>query len=234
MIFKHKNWETELVFDSSHYIVSIEDKTMFSNFLLELSKQINGEEKNEYVLLKDYKEISIDDNIEIITDLSSFQINSKKIISLLYKKMSNAIKSTDIPIKIEEFNDLAIPIINDISSIIDLPLTYSEELFIEDVIKMYSVRLEEKYDSLVEKITKYINNIFQLKKIHCLIIYLAYEYLNEDDILQIYKQCEFLEITTIIFEGIYEKRKKEEKVLIIDKDCCEIIVNFEKNDKILV
>ncbi|MDR0831334.1 MAG: type II-A CRISPR-associated protein Csn2 [Bacillales bacterium] len=226
IFFKFKSWENKIIFDGSHYIISIEEKQLFSDYLIRLSQQYNGEDNEDYILQKDFKDLSIETDLEIISDLSSFQINSRKLITLLFKKITNATKNSDLPMKVEEINALMAPIIKEIASLIDLPLQSNNDLELDDFLKLYGVKLEEKYETLIEKIIHYIDSLFELKKINCIVLYLAYEYLTDSEINELYKHCEYLEITTIIFEGKYDKRNSSEKVLIIDKDNCEIRIAF--------
>ena len=97
----HTHLETQIVLDSDAPVVLIEENPKeFYYVVKELIRQLNGEE-GDFVFSQNDKIISPEKYGYIINDIFTLDINDKKLINLLYKKLEKSVQDSDM---ISQFN----------------------------------------------------------------------------------------------------------------------------------
>lgn len=201
-------------------ILEIYDKKLFCNFINYINEQCNGEveENNRIVLMEDSKRIKINKSIYLLTDVFNIDFNSKKILNKIYNIISQNIKNRQD----DEIENLALKIRNYlIEEINEIPFEFSINSEIEtlDLLKMFDVKIDTScYITLVEKIEFIINILSSLKIANILVIPNLKTYLNEEELLEIYKYSIYNNIKILIVENNNsEKILKYEQKNVIDE-----------------
>jgi CRISPR type II-A-associated protein Csn2 len=219
------NIEYEFNLDEpSHYILIIENKRFLYNLTSDLSKQCYLEEDGETSLINSNKKLSFSLNIELISDLSFFSLNSKKIYNSMIKKIVEESKDSEYFKEIRTINSISTVLIGKLVDTLDIQVDYSNKFEMADLLKIYNLKIVDNCISLIEKLITYINNVSELKKITLFIIYFPFSYLNNNEIEKLMIHCKYKGISTLFIESIQRMKLLHEKIIIIDDEFCEIVL----------
>ena len=205
-------------------IISISNVKMFSNVVKIINNKINGIEEDEIILLDDEnKEINMKSNCMILLDLFNFDFNSKKILNKLYDVIEEKIKlNQDL-----ELDNYVLNIRNYlIEEINELPFEFSmkSDLDISEVLKLFNVKIDTiNYESILEKIEFFMDLLSTLKIANIIFVPNLKEYLDNDELIELYKYALYSNIKLIIIERKNSDKLEYERIWEIDENYCDII-----------
>ena len=222
MIMSIIGFENKIKFeDGKINVLEIYNKKLFTNFIEYLNEQCNekAEEDNKIILVKDSKRQKIGKSIFLLTDLFNLELNSKKILNKIYDVIEQNIKNKQD----DEINKMVISLRNYlIEEINEIPFEFNmnSEIEIQDLLKIFNVKIDTScYISMIEKIEFIIDIISNLKIAEVLVIPNLKIYLNEKELLEIYKYSIYNNVKLLVVESICEdKLLKYERKNIIDEN----------------
>lgn len=203
-------------------ILAIENPMIMARFIWTVMEQIRGEEGN-FILSED-KELNFGKSCSLILEPFSIELNSKKILSALYKKLSEGSEN-----QLEGKNKL----LQDYFSLIDQcivssgieNLTYNEDITWSEIFKGLGVRFDDHCESLLDKVISYLKIVSDLSDIRLLTFLNFTGFFSAEELEEIIKMAAYLKINILFLEK--EEPTfffKQESRYIIDKDQC-IITN---------
>ena len=200
-------------------ILTIKDPKCFSHLIGILNDKINGLESNEIFLLDDKEEeLKLEKNAYMILDVFNIDYNSKKILSKIYDIISENIKKNQDYV----IENIALNLRNYIiSEINELPFefTMKSELNIPEILKIYNLKIDgEMYHSILEKIELLIDLLANLKISNILIIPNLKSFLEDVELVELYKYSLYNNINLLIIERNSYNRLKYESNMIIDEN----------------
>ena len=206
-------------------VLNVESPREYYRLVDQLIAAFNGEE-SDFSFWKDDLQLRSDKSGEIITDLFSFSLTDKKIISLLYKSLQRNFMEGDLLLRFGEMSAGIEKFLEELCSTENFMLEYSP-IDLEALLKICSVRPIEAYDSLLEKIVCYINLLDQLKNIDFFIFVGLKKVLTDEDLKMLYRHCRLQKIALLLIEGKNVRPiLAEEKAITITEDLCEYVENF--------
>lgn len=219
-------FENEIEFkENSVNVLEIVNKKLFSNFINNINEQSNEaiNDDNSVVLFDENERVQISKNIYLMTDLFNIDLNEKKIINKFYNLIAENIRNN-------QDNQLENLIINFrnylINEINELPFefTMDDDLEISDLLKIFKVKIDVScYCTIMEKIEFIINVLSTLKIANILVIPNLKTYLNEEELVELYKYSVYNNINLLVVENsTSEKKLKYEVKNIIDENFDEI------------
>ena len=219
-------FENEIEFkENSVNVLEIVDKKLFSNFINNINEQSNEaiNDDNSVVLFDENERVQISKNIYLMTDLFNIDLNEKKIINKFYNLIAENIRNN-------QDNQLENLIINFrnylINEINELPFefTMDDDLEISYLLKIFKVKIDVScYCTIMEKIEFIINVLSTLKIANILVIPNLKTYLNEEELVELYKYSVYNNINLLVVENsTSEKKLKYEVKNIIDENFDEI------------
>ena len=222
MIMSIIGFENKIKFeDGKINVLEIYNKKLFTNFIEYLNEQCNekAEEDNKIILVKDSKRQKIGKSIFLLTDLFNIELNSMKILNKIYDVIEQNIKNKQD----DEINKMVISLRNYlIEEINEIPFEFNmnSEIEIQDLLKIFNVKIDTScYISMIEKIEFIIDIISNLKIAEVLVIPNLKIYLNEKELLEIYKYSIYNNVKLLVVESICEdKLLKYERKNIIDEN----------------
>ena len=223
MKLKINGFDNEIVFDEEHInVLTIENIKCFSNIIGILNDKINGIESNEIFLLDDNnEELEMGKKAYMVLDIVNIDYNSKKLLNKIYNIISeNVEKKQDYEIDKKVF-DLREYIIQEIN---ELPFEFvmKSELDIPEILKLYNLKIDsENYTSILEKVELLIDMISTLKIADILIIPNLKIFLEEKDLVELYKYSLYNNIKLLLIEKNSNSNLKYEKNTIIDENFCD-------------
>lgn len=158
---------------------------------------------------------------ELITSPFIISLNSKKILGSALKDIEASICENYF----DKFQEINTDILNLLDqAILDLPYDISFDCIkdIKDVIKICDITFEEKQLSLLEKITNYIKLESKILKLKCIIFVNLHSFLDDDEIMLLYKEAFYQKVQIIMIESKERTKKSCERVHIIDQSQCII------------
>ena len=223
----HVHLET-LITISDDYIqlLIIENPTEFYNMVSDLDRQFDGQE-GDFVFSIDSQIVPAIKYGAMLSDLFHFDLNDKKLLALLYKRL----ESVAFADKILFFNDLtakAVAFLEEVSFAVPFTLEYDEPQP-SDYLKASGLKFAKVYDTLEEKIVCYINALIELKHCEFFVFVNLKSVLSDEKIEQIYSHCRAEQVGLLLIEdGKRRKLLPCEKAVIITEDLCEILENYDE------
>lgn len=226
MIMSIIGFENKIYFkENAVNILEIYNQKLFSNFISYINEQSNEgtEEDNKIVLMDEEKRLKIDNMVYVLTDLFNIDFNSKKIINKIYNMLNQNIKNrqdNEIENTILQLRHYLVEEINEIP----FEFNINSEIEMLDLLKAFNVKIDSScYTTMVEKIEFVINILASLKIARVLVIPNLKTYVNEDELLEIYKYSIYNNINLLVIENRHsEKLLKYEQKNIIDENFDEI------------
>jgi len=217
--------ENPIILDSSKTsTLVIESPCFFTYTVNELNKQIKGED-GSFLLFKNEKEIKFSSSATIVFDPINLILNDRKIINKLYSLLKNVAYESDNYLLTQEIVSRLENYMLKLFDKMDYSLSFDIEL--DSIFKLCGIKLQETYQNLVGKIIDYINVLIELKIADLLIMVNLKSYINLSNLQELYKHCIYKDFSLLLIENNFrEPVSNEERVLIIDNDLCEILVNY--------
>ena len=123
----------------------------------------------------------------MVSDLFHFDLNDKKLLTLLYKRL----ESVAFGDKISFFNDLTsktVAVLEEFFVSVPFALEYDEPQP-SDYLKASGVKFAKVYETLEEKLVCYINALIELKQCEFFVFVNLKSVLSDEKLGQIYAHC---------------------------------------------
>lgn len=220
MIMSIFGLDNKIVFEEGKInVLEIYNKKLFYNLITILNENDNGQEDNQIVLFEDGIRVSIEKNVFVLTDIFNVEFNSKKITNKLYNLLAENIKNRQD----NELENISLELRNYlIEEINELPFEFNmkSELELSDLLKAFDLKIDTMcYTSVVEKIEFFIAIISILKIATILVIPNLKTYLDDDELLEIYKYSIYNNVKLLVIESkSSDELLKYETKNIIDEE----------------
>lgn len=204
--------------------LEIENKSYFYRIVNSLNNIANGELVEDIIFTDDnYKELNLSNKINIVFDYFNFDFNSKKIISLINKKINENISIQDKDNLAKLYNKIKkiyTPLINDF----DLNLTINNDFDLETIIKLLNISINLK-DNILDNLFLLIDIEKELNINKLIILVNVKQYLNKTELIELYKYILYNNINILLIDSqTYGVTNEYEKKLVIDNELEEFIL----------
>lgn len=202
-------------------VIVVEDVTLRLPIIEELYSQVLGKD-GSWLLVENEKNYELDKKAEIILEPFSLELNNKKVKTKLYQDIKTIAEDFFFSQGLEVHSNIC-NYLENLFERIPYPVKYKEEWNMLEILKAYSVELEEESDSICEKLFNYIKLINQVCGISIFIIVNLKQYLAKEQITELYKIAMYSKIQLVLIEFNMCNEKLEcEDIYILDKDSCII------------
>ena len=222
----HVHLETQLTISDEYVqLLIVENPIEFFNIVSDLDGQFDGQE-GMFAFSIDGQIVPAAKYGTMVTDLFHFDLNDKRLLTLLYKRL----ESVALGDKILFFNDLTaktVALLEEISFSVPFALQYDEPQPV-DYFKATGLKFAKVYDSFEEKLICYINALIELKKCEFFVFVNLKSVLSDEKLEKIYAHCRSEQVGLLLIEdGKRRNLLSCEKAIIITEDLCEIFENYE-------
>lgn len=220
MIMKISNFNKDIVISDEYIrVLEIEDKHLFANIVNSVHSLCNAEDSREYIVLSEGdKELTFSRDAYLVLDILNIDFNERKIINKLYSKIKLLVNlDLEVRNKLDIYFMEAFNLLDTI--LIDFPFefAYKPELEIEDLFKLYGIRIYNEGQSFMEKILCLIDLISLLDLCKILIFCNLKSFFTDIQIEEIYKQIIYSNLQVLLIEGhLSENALNYEKKIRID------------------
>ena len=222
----HVHLETQLtIMDEYVSLLIVESPNEFYNMVSDLDGQFDGKD-GAFVCSIDGQIVTIAKYGAIVSDLFHFDLNDKKLLTLLYKRLEGVAFGD----KLVQFNALTaktVEFLEEIAFTTPFALEYDEPQP-SDYLKASGLKFAKVYDTFEEKLVCYINALIELKGCEFFVFVNLKSVLSDEKLQQIYAHCRREQVGLLLIED--SKRRQLiscEKAVIITEDLCEILENYE-------
>ena len=204
----------------SSMIISLENKKYFYSFIIDL--QLSYSEINSIKLFDEReKELKNSDYFEVIPSIFEMDVNNKKNINALLKIIKSDNKEF-IQNYVNKTNENLEMIAKTLNLESEIPFEADIDFVDDDLLKMLNIHIKQESNSLVELIFSYIKTTFELRKIKIFIFANLIDYLEDEEISLLLKNCVFLDVIIIDIESKNIKNSNFQFNFILDKSLCLI------------
>lgn len=219
MKLRINGFENEFIFnDKNVNVLQIADSKCFSHIIDVLNQKINGLENSEIFLLdENEEELKIEKNMYLVVDLFNIDYNSKKILNKIYEEIDKNIQNSQGT----EMNQMVVKLRNYlIQEINELPFEFimKSDISIPEMLKIYDLKIDKtNYATVLERVEILIDLLATLKIAQILVIPNLNTYLDEKELVELYKYSLYNNIKLLIIEKEHNKKLKYETILKIDE-----------------
>ena len=211
--------DNNLVFNNEYInCLEVENKNYFYKIVKELNNIANGEMEDNVIFTdNESNEINIINKINIIIDYFNIEFNSKKILSLINKKINSSISVNDKDNLSKLYNKIKkiyIPILNDM----DLNIDINNDFDLDLIVKLLNVSIKNK-DNILDNLFLLTDIEHELNISKLLVFVNLKQYLNEQELIELYKYLLYNNIVVLLIDSqAYGVCNEYEKKIIIDNE----------------
>ena len=211
--------DNNIDFDNSYInCLEIENKNYFYKIVNDINSIFNGNILEDVIFSDDeYKELNLSNKINMVFDYFNFDFNSKKIISIINKKINDNISVEDKENLSKLYNKIRkiyLPILNDM----DLNIDINNDFDLDSIIKLLNVSIKPK-DNLLDNLFL-LGDIEKELSINKIIVFVNLkQYLNNNELIELYKYLLYNNVVVLLIDSqSYGVCNEYEKKLIIDDE----------------
>lgn len=159
----------------------------------------------------------------VVFDLFNISLNDKKIITGLYKQLSQIVDDN----LQQEYIQLAGQIVTFLDSLaVDSPIAvdYDLDFEIADILKATKLKPCEDDCTFIEKVVDYLDATANFCGVKLFVLVNARGYMTDDEFSELLTHVSYSTYEVLFLERMQFNRVKNETIRIIDNDFCEIIV----------
>lgn len=208
-----------ITFDNGYInCLEIENKNYFYKIVNDINNISVGNITEDIIFTdEEYKELNLSNKINIIFDYFNFDFNSKKIISIINKKINDNISINDKDNLSKLYNKVRkiyLPILNDM----DLNIDINNDFDLDLMIKLLNVSIKSK-DNLLDNLFLLIDIEKELNINKIMVFVNLKQYLNKTELIELYKYLLYNNIVVLFIDSqSYGICNEFEKKIIIDEE----------------
>lgn len=221
----HESIESIIYLDKNYfYSLIYEDQKQYRNFIKNLIKSID--EKEEFLLLYDVnKKLDFSKEVVFIESCFNLDLEEKKLTNYIQKDLVKNLSEDDI----NNFNELIIKIneyLKKITLDYDISLNFDNNLTINDFVKSFDVKASFEEEDFILSFVDKVKSIRMLLNKNIFIFNNLHLYFTNEEIEVLKEEMNKLEIYFINVSSFKSELCKNEKVILFDKDLCELTFNI--------
>lgn len=206
--------------------IIIESPYIFSSFLVDLKKQINGKE-GRWVLSHEGNILELSNHMELIINIFDLQINQRKLLKRLYELLIQEINDTELLIEWNQINSIWEGMLNKAISNLEYNLEY-EPYDVKSFLKLLNVQFKEENEGYFEYLLEYLQLQSEVRNINIFCLVNSSSFLTREEISYLYEQACYKKYFLILLDSQdLSVDPQMEKKLIIDSDGCIIDLNMK-------
>lgn len=199
----------------------VENKKYLRNIINDFLDILNGEE-GEFILSRNSNILDMKNEIELILNPFSLNLNNRKTLNKIYKDMEEIGNESKYIRETKEILNNLIKYLENLISETEYPLNYEMDIDFKKIFKVFGLEIQLG-DSFLERIIDYITIYREIFKVNIFVFLNLKSYLTKEEYIELYKYiCQKKIIILNIETNLNKEKYKWEEVNIIDEDLCEI------------
>lgn len=203
-------------------VISIEDKEVFSKFVLDMHNSLNGK-SNNFMLFKGLEEVNLSNSLLFVTDYLTLY-SEKKFLTKIYKQLEDKVQDTNLEEEFHVIKNKIFSFVDDVIFDYEIELSQNLDYPLSAVLKLVNVQVENTFATIFESIISFLHLVSALNVAKVVVFINLKQFLSENQLLEIYKTANYQKINIVLIENHVSLKLDYEKHIILDRDLCEIIV----------
>lgn len=184
-------------------VLVLESPKCFRKFIYEIKETIKRDESKIH-LSKDYEEVCFDKYVFPVFSVEGININSKKVLSKVYSDLKNLAYSETMYGETMRILNQTVIYMDNLISNYELSLFF-DDFNIDVLLKSVDIKIESDEKEFLKMLCDYIDVVSNIFNIHIFIFFHLKEYLEEFELLELYKHCNYRKINLILCENTVKK-----------------------------
>lgn len=221
----HFDFSAPLELYENTAVLVCENPQKFLQYCEDFRMQQQGED-GDFIIEDDKITISFKKSGKILFDLVNLSLSDKKIVAGLYEGLLQ-IKEDTLQ---QEYVDLVSRIISFVDELaVDSPMAveYNADFDFSDILKALKVSPKEENISFVDTLVDYLDASAKFLGTKFFVLVNARTFLFDEDFSSLLTHIGYAQYNVLFLERTQFPRVKNEKVIVIDNDLCEILVDGE-------
>ena len=207
-------------------VLIVENPSEFFEMVSGMDREFEGEQ-GLFVFSRDGKTLDPSKCGGMIPDLFHFDLNDKKLLTLLYKRLEGVAFGEKV-VLLNELNAKVMEFVGELGFCVPFALDYNEPQP-ADYWKAVGLKFENSYETLEEKIVCYINTLIELKGCEFFIFVNLKTVLGDEQLLRVYEHCRREQVGLLLIESQKSRPLLSmEKAVVVTEDLCEILENYDE------
>lgn len=203
-------------------VLVVEPEDKFFSYAEELVALSNGGD-GLFALFDGDKKLSFKKDVKLTENIFDIPFNDKKAQSFLIGEL-NGIAEGDLAAEYSALTQNIFSFLAKLSGQSSFPIEFEEDAGLQPLLKAFGIRWQEIYENLLERLSsmiKFYSSVFGIK---CFIFINLRCFLSKEKLALFYKEAELEDVSLFLLENTLKDKIDGEKITLIDKDLCEILV----------
>jgi CRISPR-associated protein Csn2 len=216
LLYKKFNKEVEL--EKKLNFIQFDNANQMYEFGLDINKEKNEDDFS--IFGKDEQTLKFANSVCVITDIFALDINDKKILTKLYKKIQADFGDEDDKIYASEktIREASLKLLEFINEKVNLPLTYDDDFELTELFKLFNLKINFNSNELIFNITNYIEIMLEFHEYKIFVIPFITNILSAEDLKKLLEFFSEKELYILTFANLDNKLEKDEKTIVVEDD----------------
>lgn len=204
-------------------VIIVESPAVFATMIDDLLRQCGGQEGG-FVFSQNDKMLNMSKEVCFVLEPFTLEMNQKKVLTKVYEDLAKeAYHSDHYESSMDIFAKLQDYIYDLLDAYPELPLTLAKDISVEDMLKVFQVKIEEEASSLAERLIDYLHVMSVVFKKKIAVFVNLTLFLEPAEIRMVYDYVNYHKIQLVLLEAQNKTlMDQREKCLIIDASLSEI------------
>lgn len=203
-------------------ILVVENEDKFFEYCSELVGLASGGE-GRFALFDKSAELPFPKNVKVISNFFDLNFNDKKGQTFLLNELA-ALCNGELAAEYAALTEHIYSYFSKLQSATAYPVEFDEETGVQQMLKAFGIHWQDEYNGLEDGLTSLIHFYAEVFKTKCIIFVNLKSFLPEEKILAVYKEAAYENVSLFLMESNLKSKLSQEKITLIDKDLCEIVV----------
>lgn len=201
-------------------VIVVENGRVLYQLMHELYLQSQGED-GHFVLSRENEILKLSRSMAVVLEPFTLNCNEKQLINKLYKELEKLGKN-ELAKETSQIHTEFVKYIDKLCMRVPYPIMYNLDFETKDLLKLFEVRMEEQKESILDKLIEYLQVLKQLCNVDVISFLNLKSFLTKSELEGLYEYAFYCKIQLVLWENIMRQKLDQERVTIIDQDCCII------------
>ncbi len=222
MKLSHIDFQTVFELENTVNVLVIEEPKTFTKYCREIVDAIE-EDGGNFCLFEREQPVKMGKYCAFVANFFALEMESKKITNKLFADLKG-VAETEYATQWYKLKGEIYQFLSNLNSSSQYSLEYDEENDVVSLLKAFNVRLFQEENSFLERLVSYIKIGTRYLGIKQYFFVNLKCFLPAEELLLLYKEAALEGVGIFLLENTLRDKLENEKIVVIDKDLCEILV----------